>query len=126
MKITSFNPSILTKDSEAVIKLFEELGFARSHTKTGVSAEDVSVIRMKQEDGFQLDVVQNENVTRDQALIRMNVDDFDKAFKLLTARGFQNKHGDNISDTDSSRAAIMVSPTGYEIAVVQHIRKENE
>ena len=125
MEITSFNPSILTKDSEAVIKLFEELGFERRHTKTGVSEEDVSVIRMKHENGFQLDVVQNDNVTRDEGLIRMNVDDFDEAFEMLTARGFRNMH-DNITETASSRAAVMISPSGYEIALVKHIQKENE
>jgi predicted enzyme related to lactoylglutathione lyase len=125
MKITSFNPSILTKDSESVINLFEELGFERTHTKTGVSEEDVSVIRMKNADGFQLDVVQNENVTRDQALIRMNVDDFDEAFEKLTAHGFKNRH-ENITETGSSRSAVMVSPSGYEMAVIQHIRKETE
>ncbi len=125
MKITSFNPSILTKDSESVIKLFEELGFERTHTKTGVSVEDVSIIRMKNADGFQLDVVQGDNVTRDETLIRMNVDNFDEAFEKLTAHGFKNKH-ENITETGSSRSAVMVSPTGYEMAVIQHIRKENE
>jgi predicted enzyme related to lactoylglutathione lyase len=80
---------------------------------------------MKNADGFQLDVVQNENVTRDQALIRMNVDDFDEAFEKLTAHGFKNRH-ENITETGSSRSAVMVSPSGYEMAVIQHIRKENE
>ena len=79
---------------------------------------------MKHENGFQLDVVQNDNVTRDQALIRMNVDDFDEAFELLTAHGFKNRH-DNITETGSSRSAVMVSPTGYEIALIKHVRKEN-
>ena len=125
MKITSFNPSILTKDSESVIKLFEELGFERSHTKTGVSEEDVSVIRMKNADGFQLDVVQGDNVTHDEGLIRMNVDDFDEAFEKLTAHGFKNKH-ENITETGSSRSAVMISPKGYKIAVIKHIKKENE
>ncbi len=125
MKITSFNPSIMTKDSESVIKLFEELGFERSHTKTGVSEEDVSVIRMKNENGFQLDIVQNDNVTRDQSAIRMNVDDFDESYEMLTARGFKNKH-DSITETGSSRSAVMISPSGFEIAVIKHIKKENE
>ena len=125
MKITSFNPSILTKDSESVIKLFEELGFERTHTKTGVSEEDVSVIRMKNADGFQLDVVQGDNVTRDETLIRMNVDDFDEAFEKLTAHGFKNIH-EKITETGSSRSAVMISPTGYKIAVIKHIKKENE
>ena len=31
MKITSFNPLIVTKDPVPVIKLYEELGFERCH-----------------------------------------------------------------------------------------------
>ena len=33
MKITSFNPLIVAKDAEPVIKLFEELGFEKRHEK---------------------------------------------------------------------------------------------
>jgi hypothetical protein len=29
MKITTFNPQIVTKDAEPIVKLFEELGFER-------------------------------------------------------------------------------------------------
>ena len=32
MKITGFNPLIVTKDAEAAIKMFEELGFERRHS----------------------------------------------------------------------------------------------
>ena len=32
MKITTFNPLIVTKDAENVIKLFEALGFERRHS----------------------------------------------------------------------------------------------
>ena len=38
MKITSFNPSIVTKDIEAVVSLFEALGFEKKHNPTGTSA----------------------------------------------------------------------------------------
>ena len=37
MKITSFNPLIVTKDTETTIALFEELGFESRHTKEGIS-----------------------------------------------------------------------------------------
>ena len=30
MKITAFNPQIVTKDPEPIIKLFEELGFEQN------------------------------------------------------------------------------------------------
>jgi len=33
MKITTFNPSIITKDAAPVIALFEELGFQQTHNK---------------------------------------------------------------------------------------------
>lgn len=33
MKITSFNPLIVTKDAESAVRLFEELGFEKRHTR---------------------------------------------------------------------------------------------
>ena len=41
MKITTFNPQIITKDAEAVAKLFEELGFERRHNPKGIGELDV-------------------------------------------------------------------------------------
>ncbi len=38
MKITSFNPSIVTKDIEAVVGLFEALGFEKRHIPSGTGA----------------------------------------------------------------------------------------
>ena len=54
MKITSFNPLIITKDAENSVALFEELGFEKRHNKTG---EDFSSNRMKDANGFHIDVV---------------------------------------------------------------------
>ena len=51
MTITSFNPLIVTKDAEAVIALFEALGFERRHTKEGFG-HDVSAVRMKDSNGL--------------------------------------------------------------------------
>ena len=36
MKITTFNPQIVTKDAESVAKIFEDLGFKRSHNPKGI------------------------------------------------------------------------------------------
>ena len=33
MKITSFNPMIVTKDLESVVAIFEALGFEKSHNR---------------------------------------------------------------------------------------------
>ena len=41
MKITTFNPQIITKDAEAVAKLFEELGFERRHNPKGIGELDI-------------------------------------------------------------------------------------
>ena len=52
MKITSFNPQIITKDAEAVVRLFEALGFERRHIKEDIGDLSVTGIRMKDENGF--------------------------------------------------------------------------
>ena len=49
MKITTFNPSIITKDGESTIKLFEELGFQQTHNKAENVDVEFSAHRMKNE-----------------------------------------------------------------------------
>ena len=44
MKITTFNPQIITKDAEPVIKLFEELGFEKRHNPAGIGDLNVEAI----------------------------------------------------------------------------------
>lgn len=44
MKITSFSPSIITKDAAPVIEVFEALGFERRHEKTGINDKDSDII----------------------------------------------------------------------------------
>ena len=126
MKITSFNPLIVTKDAEPVIALFEALGFERRHKKTGINDKDISTVRMKYtgEDGkeFQVDVSQAP-VPQDIPSITMNVRDFDEAYKLLEEHGFKNTQGDKVTDTGSSKSTMMVSPSGFTVTVVEHIRK---
>ena len=61
MKITSFNPMILTKKPEEVIALFEALGFEHRHPKTGETGNgennlNFSSVRMKDANGFHVDV----------------------------------------------------------------------
>ena len=126
MQITSFNPLIVTKDAEATIALFEELGFERRHTKTGINDKDITSVRMRYtgEDGkvFHVDVTQAP-VPQDISTIRMNIRDFDEAYKMLGEHGFTNAQGDKITDTGSSKSTMMVSPTGFSISIAEHIRK---
>lgn len=124
MKITTFNPQIVTKDADSILQLFEELGFERRHTKTGIGEMDVTGIRMKDENGFYLDVSQAKEIQKsDKIAIRMNVDNFDEAYELLISRGFQNIYGDKTVDSGSARSALLVSPSGFGINLVQHIKK---
>lgn len=128
MKITAFNPLILTKDAEATIAVYEALGFERRHTKSGIEGNVTSVtMRYTGEDGkvFNVDVTEAP-VPQDITTIRMSVRDFDEAYTLLEERGFKNTQGDKITETGTSKATMMVSPSGVPISLTQHIRKEDE
>ena len=127
MKITSFNPLIVTKDAEAAIALFEALGFERRHKKTGINGDDdITSVRMKytSEDGkvFHVDIAESARVPRDITSIRMNVENFDEAFKMLEEKGFKNAQGDRITDTGTSKSTMMVSPSGFSVSVTEHIK----
>ena len=122
MKITSFNPLIVTKDAESAIALFEELGFERRHTKEGISINNVTDVRMKDANGFHVDVTQGNG---EWTMIRMNVDNLEEAIAFLEARGFhkaRHEAAKDTVDTGSSRFNIMVSASGFILAVSQHIK----
>ncbi|MCR5789518.1 MAG: hypothetical protein K6G83_06460 [Lachnospiraceae bacterium] len=127
MKITSFNPLIVTNDADAAIKLFEDLGFERRHTKTGINDSDITDVRMRYENEdrkvFHVDITQAP-VPKDITTIRMNIDDFDEAYNMLEGKGFKNAQGDKITETGSSRSTMMVAPSGYSISISKHIKKD--
>lgn len=125
MKITSFNPLIITEHADEVIALFEALGFERKHKKTGINDKDITSISMKDANGFHVDVARVEKMPRDLTAIRVNVDDFDEAYEFLIAHGFKNAQGEKITDTVSSHATLMVSPSGFAINLVKHIRDDS-
>lgn len=124
MKITSFNPLIVTKDTEPVIKLFEDLGFEMRHTKQGIGINNVTDIRMKDANGFHIDISQGSG---EWTMIRMNVDNLEEAVAFLEERGFHKaRHAaaNETIDTGSSKINIMVSPSGYIFSVSQHIKED--
>lgn len=123
MKITGFRPIIITKESEEMLKLFEALGFERKHTKEGINDDDVTAFTLKDENGFRLNITQVDNLPQDITSIAMNVDNFEEAYEFLEAHGFKNAQGEKITDTGSSKATMMVSPTGFSISLSQHIKK---
>ena len=127
MKITTFNSFIATAKTEETIRLFEELGFVRHHRKEGIeiAERDDTVIRMKDANGFYLDILQsNSDLPQDMVGIRMNVDHFDEAYELLQNHGFKNVYGDETVKTGSSKAAMMVAPSGFTICVIEHIKND--
>jgi len=121
MKITTFNPMILSPKAEEVVKLFEELGFERRHAPVlPLETGDVADIRMKDSNGNNIDVADQEQLPQDVTAIRVNVDDFAKAFDMLEKYGVKNTRKERVLVSQTGMAATMVSPSGLTIILVKH------
>ncbi|HBE15742.1 MAG TPA: hypothetical protein DCY72_05810 [Ruminococcaceae bacterium] len=127
MKITGFSPLILTDiaDADHMIELFEELGFEQRHKHVQLDGREINDVTMRDADGHCIDIASVPVKPLDSVIIRMNVDDFDEAFELLTARGFVCG-SNSVIETPSSKSALMISPTGFKFDLCQHIRKKTE
>ncbi|WP_026657943.1 VOC family protein [Butyrivibrio sp. AC2005] len=127
MEITTFNPMILSKDADNIIKLFEEMGFEKRHQVDNIDNKDISSVRMKDANGFHLDVAHVESMEKDMTTMRMNVRDFDEAYEFFKAHGFKNARGDDhLVDSKSARSCLLISPSGFSIQLTQHIREEDK
>lgn len=126
MQITTFNPMILSKSADDIIKLFEELGFEKKHQKDGIDNKDISSVRMTDANGFHVDVASVESMEVDMTTMRMNVRDFKEAYDFLKSRGFKNAAGsDHTVESETSESCLMISPSGFSIQLTQHRRKED-
>lgn len=125
MKITGFCPLIVTKDPEATMKVFEELGFERRHTKKDIEDGTVTSYAMKDQNGFRINIAASDNMEKDLTSMSVNVDNFQEAYDFLISKGFVNPRGDKVTDTNSSRATMLISPSGFPITISEHIKKEN-
>ena len=124
MKITTFNPQIITQNAEPIVQLFHELGFEKHHNPKGIGELNVEGIRMKDANGFYLDIsTPDVQLPQDVTVIRMNVDDFDEAYQLLISRGFKSVYGRQNVTTKTSRSAMMLSPSGFAINLIQHTKR---
>ena len=124
MKITTFNPMIVTKNADEIVALFEELGFGKRHAPV-VDRQDTATdrdVRLKDANGFAVDVASNAAVPQDVTIIRMNVRNFDEAYELLKKHGFKNTRGDETVETDHAKAATMVAESGLTIAIIEHLK----
>ena len=123
MKITTFDPIIVTPDFDQVVSLFEALGFEKKHAPvTDTGKQKMLSFRMKHPEGYHVDVADSPDAERDITYIRMNVDNFDEAYDIFMAHGFTNPRGDGTIDSKSSKAASLISPSGFRLALVQHIK----
>ena len=124
MKITTFNPLIVSQNADEIISLFEELGFEKRHTPVVDTGDrTVTRTRMKDANGFHVDISKVEKVPHDMTAIRMNVDDFGVAYDLLTAHGFQKAPGIDEVNLETAKALLMVSPSGFMIELIEHIKE---
>ena len=124
MRITGINPIIASSKAEEAVSLFTALGFEKQHNPVVTSATGTaSVSRMKHENGYHVDILDlDRDMPQDMTGIRINVDDFDEAYKLFTANGFEIAPGDNIVDLGFAKTVIMVSPSGFIVSLMQHIK----
>ena len=128
MKITTFNPLIVTNHFEEVTDLFEALGFEKRHAPSGtsVAGNEYADCRMKDGNGFYVDVAAiSTQSPQDMTSIRMNVDDFDAASQLLADHGFKAANGKPVTETDSAKGLALVSPSGFAISLVKHIKQHD-
>ena len=123
MKITTFNPSIIVKEAAPVIKLFEELGFQETHNKVEGGDVEFSSHRMKDANGFHVDVVEVPIIPQTYTGIRINVDNYEEAYQLFMSQGFREARGFAPSTTASSKYAYLVSPSGFLVDVCEHIKE---
>ena len=128
MKITGFNPMIVTKDIESVTAIFEALGFEKHHNPTGTSAvgNAYTSYRLTDENGFHVDVSTSAaHMNQDLTGIRINVDNFEEAYDFLTAHGFMNGQNGTVTETETTKACILFSPSGLAINLIQHKKDHN-
>ena len=126
MNITTFNPMILSKDADSIIKLFEEMGFERRHQVDNVDDKDITSTRMKDANGFYVDIARVESMPKDMTTMRMNVRDFDEAYEFFKSHGFKNaREDDHTVESKSAKSCLLISPSGFSIQLTQHIRKED-
>ena len=125
MKITTFNPLIVSTDPEPIIQLFEELGFERHHTKKQIGDHEVTDVRMKDPNGFYVDVAQGDG---NWTIIRINVDNFEEAVAFFMDHGFRKPRHEQASkttNTGSSKFTMLVSPTGYIVNISEHLKNRD-
>ena len=122
MKIPGFCPLIVTKTPEAVISVFEALGFEKRHTKKDIEGGDNINYAMKDSNGNRINIASSNTLPRDLPAISINVDNFQEAYDFFLARGFVNSRRDKVTETSSSRATLLFAPSGFAVSITEHLK----
>ena len=122
-----FKLQLLKKSGDAyddAIELFKSLGFEIRHHSDDIDERVPISTRLKNKDGFIIDVNKSDKFPHDITLIRINVDNFDECYQLLKEFGFKNVAGeDHTVDVPHFKGAHMISPSGFNVMIMQHIKK---
>ena len=122
MKITGFRPLIVTMNQENATKVFEELGFEKIHTKTDVEGGENVTFAMKDAYGNSVNITNSNNMPRDLTAISINVDNLEEAYDFFIGKGFVDPRGGKITETSSSKATLLFSPSGYAVSISEHLK----
>lgn len=122
MKITGFCPLIVTRNADEAAKVFEDLGFEKRHTKTDIEGGANTNYALKDAEGNRINIASSEKIPQDLMAVNINVDNFQEAYDFLIAHGFVNPRGDKVTDTSSSRATLLFSPSGFAVNIAEHIK----
>lgn len=127
MKISTFNPMLLTPNFEETLEFAKKLGFEVRHTptmKVPIGAE-VRSYRLTDDNGNALDIADDPGALEARLIIRMNVDDFDEAVETLAEMGVPKPDEDQIVVTPSNKSAMIRTPMGFAFVLYQHIKNND-
>jgi hypothetical protein len=109
---------VVSRDSENLIKLFEELGFEKKHQPVADAGKgEVTTTRMKDVNGFCIDIVGSDGSIPDFTEIRINVDDLKEAC---------DKAGFEFSLSQAEKGYEKVSYLYRENLEIQAVYKDDE
>lgn len=124
MKISGFNPIILTNDLEKLCSVHvEKLGFKVIHTIKGTAAdpEAVGEYVMENDAGARIDLVYYEKAVNGITSVRVNVDDFDEALAVYQSEGFSVAAGPVVLKS-AKWALVDRGSDGNTFVLMQHIK----
>ena len=126
MKITGFRPILITKDAETAVKIFEDLGFERRHSKKNIEEGNYESFIMRDANSNRMVVLNSKTTPKDFVAVSISVDNFQEAYDFFIDHGFINPRGDKVTETGSSASTLLRSPSGFAVMLSQHIRKEEK